>query len=133
MAATPTTSKSLTENKESPTDQQVSNMEDNKCRSWQQSEKQNGNNSVEIVTNPSATENVECISNIDETSHFSHTDSSTIPVIPVNDPSTWRLLTKIQKEAIIREGTPGNPQCFPRDSSGRCFPKSILFSRLAEW
>ena len=42
MAATPTTSKSLTENKESPTDQQVSNMEDNKCRSWQQSEEQKG-------------------------------------------------------------------------------------------
>ena len=127
MAATPTTSKSLTENEESPTDQQISNMDDNKCRSWQQSEEQNGNNSVEIATNPSATENVECISNIDETSHFSHTDSSTIPVIPVNDPSTWRLLTKIQKEAIIREGTPENPQCFPRDSSGRCFPKSIFF------
>ena len=33
MAATPTTSKSLTENEESPTDQQVSNMNDNKFRS----------------------------------------------------------------------------------------------------
>lgn len=86
--------------------------------------------SIEIVTNPSATENVGCINNIGETSHFKHTDSSTIPVIPVNDPSTWRLLTKIQKEAIIREGTPENPQCFPRDSSGRCFPKSIFFQDL---
>ena len=106
-------------------------MDDNKCRSWQQSEEQNGNNSVEIATNPSATENVECISNIGETSHFSHTDSSTIPVIPVNDPSTWRLSTKIQKEAIIRECTPENPQCFPRDSSGRCFDsKSIFFQDL---
>ena len=66
----------------------------------------NLNNSVDIVTNPSATEDTECISNIGETSHFSRTESSTIPVIPVNDPSTWRLLTKIQKEAIIREGTP---------------------------
>ena len=88
---------------------------------------------VEIVTCPSAAENVECISNIGETSHFSHTDSSTIPVIPVNDPSTWRLLTRIQKEGIIREGSPENPQCFPRDSSGRCSTKSIFFSRLAEW
>ena len=118
MAATPTTNKSLTENEESPTDQQISNVADNE------------NNSVEIVTNPSAAENVECVSNIGETSHFSHTDSSTIPVIPVNDPSTWRLLTKIQKEAIIREGTPENPQCFPRDSSGRCFTKNIFFQDL---
>ena len=64
MSATPTTSKSLTENEESPTDQQISNMDNNKCRSWQQSEEQNGKNSVDIVTNPSATENTECISNI---------------------------------------------------------------------
>ena len=130
MSATPTTSKSLTENEESPTDQQISNMDNNKCRSWQQSEEQNGNNSVDIVTNPSATENTKCISNISETSHFSRTESSTIPVVPVNDPSTWRLLTKIQKEAIIREGTPENPKCFLRDSSGRCFPKSIFFQDL---
>ena len=125
MAATPTTSKSLTENEESPPGQQISNMDNNKCRSWQQSEEQNGNNSVDIVTNRSATENTEYVSNIGETSHFSRTESSTIPVIPVSDPSTWRLLTKIQKEAIMRVGTPENPKCFPRDSSGRCFPKTF--------
>ena len=84
IATTPTTSKSLSENQESSTDQQISNLDDNK---GQQSEEQYKKNSVEIVTNPSAPENKDCIiySNIGETSHFGHTDSSTIPV---NDPST---------------------------------------------
>ena len=57
MATTPTTSKSLTENQESSTDQQISNLDDNKGRSCKQFEQQNKKNSVEIVTNPSATEN----------------------------------------------------------------------------
>jgi hypothetical protein len=36
----------------------------------------------------------------------------------------------MQRETIVRKGTPNNPQCFPRDSSGHCFPTSIFFKDL---
>jgi hypothetical protein len=101
-------------------------MGDNEGRSCPQRERRNEKNSVGIVTNTGS------VSENELSSTSSYTDPLTTPilVIPVNYPSTWRGLTNMQKETIVRKGTPDNPQCFQRDSSGRCFPTSIFFKDL---
>lgn len=108
--------------------------DDSEDQSCLQSEEPNEKNIEKIVTNlsPSIIESKDCLSNICETSHLRRIDPSIIlvNVIQVNDPSTCKLLSKAQKETIIRKGTLENPHCFPRDSSGCCFPTSIFYQEL---
>ena len=68
--------------------------------------------------------------NEDNISETSHPQSFNTPITPANDPSTWRHSSKAQKEIIIQNCFPENPQCFPRDSFGRSFPTSIFYQDL---
>ena len=47
-----------------------------------------------------------------------------------SDPATWRQLSSVDRESIVRKGPPKMPSSFPYDTKGRMFPDSIFAKTL---
>ena len=71
-----------------------------------------------------------CIAPDNEDERPSTSAGATVSSLPSNDPATWSHPSDVQRESIVLNGPPAIPTCFPHDSHGRSFPKSVFNKTL---